>query len=158
MHLEIRQLPPMRLACMRHTGPYSHPGLTELWERFGQWCARHRLSEPRPRFYGISHDNPACTPPEQCRYDACVQIGLGMRVGTEAQVLDFAGGDYACMHFVGTGPEVGAAWAGMHAEGRIPPGWTPMDRPALEIYDTDFAVDPVTGRFPCWLCVPVQRK
>ena len=66
-------------------------------------------------------------------------------------------GDYACMHFVGTGPEIAAAWAQMGAPGQIPEGWEWEPRAALEIYDEDFAVDPATGRFPCWLCIPVQR-
>ena len=69
MPLEIRTIPSMRLASMRYIGPYGHPALTRLWERFGQWCAENGLAEPRPRFYGISHDNPACTPP--IVYAAC---------------------------------------------------------------------------------------
>lgn len=156
MPLEIRQLPSMRLAYMRHTGPYG-ASLTQLWDRFGQWCAERGLSEPRPKYYGISLDNPACTPPEECRYDACVQVGVGLRPGPDAQVQDFAGGDYACSRFVGTGPEIAAAWAQMMEPGQMPPGWVAAPRPAIEIYDEDFAVDPATGTFPCWLCLAVQR-
>ena len=158
MPLAIRTLPRMRLAAMRHTGGYGHPGLTELWERFGTWCAANRLSEPRPKFYGFSHDDPACTPPGQCRYDACVQIGVGLRTGPDVQVMDYEGGDYACLHFVGTGPEIAAAWAQMKAPGQLPEGWEWEPRAALEIYDENFAVDPTSGRFPCWLCVPVRRS
>ncbi|MBW8464690.1 GyrI-like domain-containing protein [Acidovorax sp.] len=156
MPLEIRQLPPMRLAYMRQTGPYG-PSLTHLWDRFGRWCEAHGLSEPRPKFYGISLDNPACTPPAQCRYDACVQVGVGLRTGPDAQVQDFPGGDYACFQFVGTGPEIGAAWARMTAPGQIPAGWEVAARPAVEVYDEHFAVNPATGAFPCWLCLAVQR-
>jgi len=156
MPLEIRHLPPMRLAYMRQTGPYG-PALTALWERFGQWCERHRLHDPRPKYYGISLDNPATTAPENCRYDACVQVGVGLRPGTDAQIQDFAGGDYACSRFTGTGPEMGAAWARMMDARQVPAGWQLAARPALEIYDEDFAVDPATGAFPCWLCLAVQR-
>lgn len=157
MPLALRTLPRMRLACMRHTGPYGHPGLTVLWERFGAWCAAHGLGEPRPKFYGFSHDDPGCTPPEQCRYDACVQIGVGLRTGPDVRVMDYEGGDYACMRFEGTGPDIGAAWAQMMALDALPDGWEWQPRAALEIYDEDFAVDPATGRFACWLCMPVRR-
>ncbi len=157
MTLEIRQLPKMRLAYMRHTGPYG-PALGALWERFGQWRAEHRLSEPRPKLYGLSLDNPACTPPEQCRYDACVQVGVGLRTGTDAQVQDFAGGDYACARFEGTAAEIGAAWAGLGRPGQIPQGWVPDARPAVEIYDEDYAMDPTTGVFACWLCMAVRKQ
>lgn len=158
MSLEIRHLPRMRLASMRHTGAYAHPGLTELWERFGAWCDTHGLGNPRPKFYGFSHDNPACTPPEQCRYDACVQIGVGLRTGPDVQVMDYEGGHYACLQFTGTGPEIAQAWARLAESGHIPQGWEWDPRAALEIYDEDFAVDPATGRFSCWLCVPVRRQ
>ena len=146
MPLTIRTLPRMRLAYMRHTGAYGHPGLTALWERFGTWCAANRLSEPRPKFYGFSHNDPACTPPGQCRYDACVQIGVGLRTGPDVHVMDYEGGDYACQRFLGTGPEMGAAWAQLKAPGQIPEGWGWEPRAALEIYDEDFAVDAATGR------------
>ena len=96
MPLEIRQLPRMRLAYMRQTGPYG-PSLTQLWERFGRWCEANRLSEPRPKYYG------------------------------------------------------------MMAPGLIPAGWEAAPRPAIEVYDEDFAVNPATGAFPCWLCLAVQR-
>ena len=161
MPLTIRTLPRMRLAAMRHTGAYAHTGLTDLWERFGAWCATNRLTDPPPKFYGFSHDNPACTPPEQCRYDACVQIGVGLRTGPDVQVMDYEGGDYACLQFTGTGPEIAEAWGQMGAPGQLPEGWKIWEggpRAALEIYDEDFAVDAATGRFPCWLCVPVQRS
>jgi AraC family transcriptional regulator len=156
MPLEIRQLPKMRLAYMRHTGPYG-PALGQLWERFGQWCAEHRLSEPRPRFYGLSLDDPACTPPEQCRYDACVQVGVGLRTGPDAQVQDFVGGNYLCQRFHGTGAEIGAAWAALGAPGQLPEGWEFDARPAVEVYDEDFAVDPKTGAFACWLYAAVRK-
>jgi AraC family transcriptional regulator len=156
MPLEIRQLPPMRLAYMRQTGPYG-PSLTQLWDRFGQWCETHGLNEPPPKYYGISLDNPACTPPAQCRYDACVQVSVGQHVGPGAQVQDFPGGEYACLHFVGTGAEIGVAWASMMTPGQIPAGWEAAPRPAIEVYEEDFAVNPATGAFPCWLCLAVQR-
>ena len=158
MPLEIRHLPPLRLAYMRHTGAYAHPGLTQLWERFGQWCNERGLDQPRPKFYGISHDDPACTPPEQCRYDACVRVGVGLRTGEQAQIQDFPGGSYACMKFVGTGPDIAAAWARMGDADPLPEGWMLDARAAVEIYDEDFAVDPATGVFSCWLCLAVKPR
>jgi len=155
MPLEIRHLPPMRLATMRHTGAYG-PALAQLWDRFGHWCGQHGLSEPRRTLYGFSLDDPAATPPEQCRYDACVQIGVGLRTGTEAQVQDFAGASYAGALFRGTATEMAAAWADLMDPGQMPKGWQAVPGPAVEIYAEDFAVDPATGAFPCWLGVAVE--
>lgn len=82
---------------------------------------------------------------------------MGLRTGTDAQVQDFAGGDYACARFEGTGAEIGAAWAGMGAPAQMPKGWELDARPAVEVYEEDFAMDPATGVFVCWLYVAVRR-
>lgn len=37
MNVELKTLPAMRLAYMRYTGPYGHPGIGETWYRFGSW-------------------------------------------------------------------------------------------------------------------------
>ena len=155
MRIDVVERPAVRVACMHYTGPPGEP-LGRFWRgTVAPWLAEHGLVDcPR---YGVSRDDPMSTPPEQCRYDAAVQIGVGLRTGPDVQVMDYEGGDYACMHFVGTGPEIAAAWAQMGAPGQIPDGWEWEPRAALEIYDEDFAVDPATGRFPCWLCIPIKR-
>ncbi|MGH8830331.1 MAG: GyrI-like domain-containing protein [Polaromonas sp.] len=35
-------------------------------------------------------------------------------------------------------------------------GWQADDKPALELYEEDFVMDPKTGAFSCLLCVPVR--
>ena len=154
MPLEIRQLPRMRLAYMRQTGPYG-PSLTQLWERFGRWCEANRLSEPRPKYYGISLDNPACTPPAQCRYDACVEVDDRYVPSGAALVTKLPGGRYASMPFHGTAGDIKAAWT------RLLRDWLPGSRlqldsrPCVELYRVDARYDAATGAFECQLCIPV---
>lgn len=155
MTLQLRDLPALRLAYLRHTGDYG-PALGPLWDALGQWVARHGLDTPRPRFLGLSHDDPACTPPGRCRYDACVPIGIGLRPGPDVQVQDFRGGQHACARFEGTGDEIGRAWTQLLKEQIPARGFKPAPRALVELYEPDFAVDPATGRFVCWLCVPLQ--
>lgn len=156
MHLELRTLPAMRLAYLRWTGPYGHPGITQTWERFGAWAARQGRLEPRRKMYGISQDNPETTPADQCRYDCCVAVDEGLRPTGEIAVQAFAGGRYACARFTGTGADIHTAWMRMYGEWLPGSGWQADDKPGLELYDEDFAVDPASGAFNCWLCVPVR--
>ena len=30
------------------------------------------------------------------------------------------------------------------------------NKPCIELYDEDFKMDEKTGRFNCWLCIPVK--
>ena len=71
------------------------------------WLAEHGMLDcPR---YGVTLDNPMNTPPEKCRYDACVELPRDMTL-PDAGETTIAGGRYAVTHFKGTGAEIGAAW------------------------------------------------
>jgi AraC family transcriptional regulator len=158
MHIELTTLPPMRWAYMRHTGPYGDPAIPDLWQRFAAWCDARGLMRPRPRFYGIGQDDPALTPAGQCRYDACVEVPPDFQPGADAGIQHFAGGRYACARFVGRPEDFPAAWHRLHAELLPASPWRRADKPGLEIYEQDFAVDPATGAFPCLLAVPVRPR
>lgn len=38
------------------------------------WLERHGLRGPTDRGYGLAHDDPRVCAPENCRYDACVEV------------------------------------------------------------------------------------
>lgn len=70
---------------------------------------------------------------------------------------NFGGGRYACGRFTGKpGNEVHEAWTHMFAGWLPQSGYQPDNKPALELYEEDFVMDPKTGNFSCWLCVPVK--
>jgi len=156
MHIELKTLPPMRLAYMRNTGPYGQE-VAQLWQRFVAWCGQHGYMNPRPKMYGISQDNPEITPADKCRYDACIEVDEAFKPQGEIGVQNFGGGRYACGRFTGKpGNEVHEAWKHMFAEWLPQSGYQPDNNPAVELYDEDFVMDPKTGTFSCWLCVPVR--
>jgi AraC family transcriptional regulator len=158
MEVEIRKLPETRVAYMRHVGPYGSSSITKMWMRFAAWCDANGLMTPRPTMYGISQDRPTITAPDQCRYDACVPVGDRFQPTDDVGVQTIAGGRYACARFTGSADEIHKAWM------RFIGGWIPDrgyecdDRPALELYEPDFTVDPNTGVFSCLLCMPVRAR
>lgn len=156
LNIELKTLPAQRLAYMRYTGPYGHPGINHLWQRFMAWCGQQGLMQPRRTVYGISQDSPEVTPPERCRYDCCVPVDAGFKPQGDVGVQDFAGGRYACAHFTGTGATIHEAWMQMLGQWMPGSGWQAGDGPALEVYDKDFVMDEKTGEFTCLLCVPVR--
>lgn len=156
MNIDIRTLPPRRLAYMRYTGPYGHPGINETWQRFMAWGAQRGLTQPRRTMYGISQDNPEITPPERCRYDCCVEVDASFDPEGIVGVQDLAGGRYACALFTGTGATIAQAWMTLYGQWMPSSGWQAGDGPALELYDKDFVMDETTGQFSCLLCVPIK--
>jgi AraC family transcriptional regulator len=152
MQVELKTLAPMRLAYMRHTGPYDQAGISKLWMSFDE----NGLAKPHRKRYGISQDNPATTPAEQCRYDACVEVDEAFQPQGEVGVQNFSGGRYACIRFTGTSAEVRLAWTRMFDEWLPQCGYAADNKPAIELYEEDFVMDPKTGAFNCLLCVPVR--
>lgn len=152
----LRTFPALRVAYMRHVGPYGDPRIGQTWQRLIQWAGMQGLLDGRHHFIGIGHDSPDIALPGQCRYDACVEIGEAA-VGTrEVGVQRFAGGHYACMRFTGTGDEVYAAWLHLYAQWLPQSGLQPDDLPAIEAYGTSVDGDAESGRFSCELCLPVR--
>ena len=161
MHIEIKQLPAMRLAYLRHTGPYGQPSIPQTWDRFVRWCEQQGFLAPRRLMLGIGQDNPEVTPADKLRYDCCVQVDAGFTVPRNEPlpigVRDFAAGRFACARFAGHGPDLGAAWQQLYGQWLPQSGYVPGNRPGIELYDESFTIDQATGAFTCWLCLPLQN-
>ena len=111
MRIDITERPAVRVAYLRYTGPFGDP-VGRFWRNtVSPWLADHGLVDcPR---YGVALDNPMDTPPERCRYDACVELPPGLSL-PDAPERNLAGGRYAVTHFKGTGADIGAGL------GRVP--------------------------------------
>lgn len=153
--VELRTLPAARVAYLRHIGPYGESGIPRTWQRFAAWCGERGLMQPRRPMYGISHDNADVTPPEKCRYDACIEVDAGFRPEGEIGVQILRGGRYACADFKGTSNQIHAAWVQL-CDWLPDSGWQGDDAAPLERYGTDFEMDEKTGAFHCVLCMPVR--
>jgi AraC family transcriptional regulator len=160
MHVELRLLPPMRLAYMRCTGPYGDPAIEQTWQRFAAWHQQHGLHASQRTLLGIYQDRPAITPPEQCRYDCCVEVAEDFMPSTEVALQDFAGGRYVCGYFSGDTADIHAAWAhlsdtwlpGLTADG----AWRLGKTARLELYPEGGRLNAATEAPPCWLCLPIR--
>jgi AraC family transcriptional regulator len=153
MKIEIIERAPVRVAYLRYTGPYGEP-LGKFWRAtVAPWLADHGLVDcPR---YGVPLDDSMNTPPEKCRYDACVELPRGLTL-SDAESKTIAGGKYAVTTFKGTGAEIGAAWGAFVGEciSRRTPG-IDGSRPPFEHYPRGALLDVKTGVFSCELCLPV---
>lgn len=134
MDIEIIMLPVMRVAFVRHTGPYMECG--RAWERLCAWAGPRGLLGPQASFIGVSHDDPEVTPPEKIRYDACVTVGPEVTAEGEIGVREIAGREYAAaLH---KGPYEGLFGAYAEACARVAArGRELATEPCLELYLND---------------------
>ena len=154
MPVEIRDIPPYRVAYMRHVGPYGEGGrISALWAGFERWVRAHDLVRPGLLTIGIGHDAPKIAPADKLRYDACVVVDQSFKADRFVNIADLPGGKYAVAAFEGTSAEISDAWERFWAEWLPASGYQPEDRPCLELRQ-DFAMPP-GSRLRCDLCLPV---
>ena len=152
--MDVIERQPVRVAYLRYTGTLGEP-VGKFWRgTVAPWLADHGLVDcPR---YGVAVDDPMTTPPDSCRYDACVELPPGLSLPDAPEAV-IAGGPYAVTHFRGSGAQIGAAWRDfMRALDAAPACLRDAARPAFEHYPRGASFDTRTGQFACELCLPLK--
>lgn len=93
MKVITRKMKPMRVAYLRHVGPYEN--VKPTWFDLTARLAADQRLRNRSRFIGIGHDNPAVTPAAELRYDACVTVDEDYEPKKPVALQTIVGGDYA---------------------------------------------------------------
>ncbi len=91
--VRVESIPVLRVAFMRHTGPYE--GVGETWEKLMAWAGPRGLVGKDTTILGVPYDDPEVTPPEKVRYDACIVVDEHFRPEGEVGVQQVGGGEYA---------------------------------------------------------------
>jgi AraC family transcriptional regulator len=154
MKIDLVERPDVRVAYLRYTGPFGEP-VGRFWRNtVAPWLADHGLIDcPR---YGVTLDDPMSTPPDKCRYDACVELPPGLSLPGASETT-LRGGKYAITHFKGSGVDIGTAWGDFVSEFyAISDAGIDDMRPPFEHYPRGALYDSRTGTFACELCLPIS--
>lgn len=91
----IEKFAPLRVAFVRHVGPYAECGAA--WEKLCSHPAIRAAMNEETIALGICYDDPDVTDEDKIRYDACVTVDDDFQGsdGIDTQQVD--GGDYAVM-------------------------------------------------------------
>jgi AraC family transcriptional regulator len=132
MNVTIKQLPPLRVAFMRHVGPYSEVGGT--WDKLLTLLGKEGLLGAKTQFIGICHDDPEVTPPDKIRYDACVTVKESFAPSGDIGTQTVPGGEYAVMTHLGPYAKLGESWAKLFGQWLPRSGREPRSTPCFEVY------------------------
>lgn len=132
MEVTIRQNPPLRVAFVRHVGPYNEVGQT--WQKLMMWAGPRGLCGPNLRCLGLCHDDPEITPPDKIRYDACFVVGDDVQAEGEVGIQTVAGGDYAVTVHHGPYEKLIETYARLCGEWLPQSGRELASAPGYEIY------------------------
>jgi AraC family transcriptional regulator len=156
MRVEVREIPPYRIAYMRHIGPYGTSGaISALWVSLRRWIHSRDLQRPGLLTVGIGHDAPGIVAPEKLRYDAGLIVADDFKPDRSVNVTDLPGGKYAVARFEGSAAVITDAWAKLYTAWLPGSGYQPEDRPRLELrrdHDLQLPAD----HLRCELCLPIR--
>ena len=153
MKVQVIQRPEVKIAYLRHTGPYGQP-ISEFWRKLvSPWMEANNLFGKAR--YGISHDDPGITSADKCRYDACVEVPADFVASGPCFTAVIAGGSYAKTRYYGSGRDIGDSWNSLLRDWLPASGMQLDARPCFEYYPANAAYDAETGAFECDICIPV---
>jgi len=115
MTVEIKQMPEMRVATVRHVGPYNL--IPQAFEKLGKIVDHLGVfTRPGVQMVALYHDDPDSTPPEQLRSDAGLVVPEGMALPDGLGEERIPAGRYATTTHVGPYEQLGDVWARFFGE------------------------------------------
>ncbi|PIE24218.1 MAG: AraC family transcriptional regulator [Planctomycetota bacterium] len=154
MDARIESRDPLRVAFLRHTGPYEEAGAT--WGQLCAFAAPRGLLGPDAVMFGASYDDPEVTPKDKIRYDACLVVPESFEPEGPVGVQEIRGGDYAVTMLKGPYSGLSALYGQLlgqwlPAQGREPE----PDAPFLEFCKNDPNETP-PEQLETEVCVPLR--
>jgi AraC family transcriptional regulator len=107
MHVDTETLPALRIATIRHTGPYNQIG--RAFEQLHEIVSAAKL--PHRELVGVYYDDPQTTPVGQLRADAGVIVDDGVVLPQGLVEQRIPGGRYARVEHAGSYERLGDTWA-----------------------------------------------
>ncbi len=135
MDVNIKQLNPLRVAFVRHVGPYAQ--CAAAWEKLCAWAGPRGLLGPTTICLGVCYDDPDVTPPDRIRYDACITVNSEVTPAGEIGVQEVGGGDYAVTVHRGPYERLSETYARLCGQWLPSTGRELRSSPSLEIYRND---------------------
>ena len=132
MDVEIKIIEPMRVAFVRHVGPYDEVG--EAWDKLCTLLGKDGYLGSQSKFIGISYDDPEVTPADKLRYDACVTVSEDF-VPTEGIIVQtIGGGEYAVTTHFGPYEKLGETYSKLYGQWLVQSGREFRSDPCMEFY------------------------
>jgi len=135
--VHIKKLPSLHVAYTQTLNGYSE-GIPKSWKQLLRYIKRYDLMEPKAWFVGMPFDNPGITPQTKCRYRACLSVrDAFVQTKGEVKTADIEGGKYAVYSFKGKREDISDAYAFLYGIWLPQSGYTPDEKPLLEIYPSE---------------------
>lgn len=160
----LREQPELRLAYIRHIGPYfalqgmsgAALGLDQAFDRLLGWAMSRGLWENGTWVYGLCPDNIRVTPPRYCQYDVCMPVDETVREDDVVSIQHIKGMTYAAIETWGDSATLMQAWQWVIEDWAPSQGLVASDQTPFEIFHAEKGtlLYPENG---ITICLPVTK-
>lgn len=156
--VEVKEMPEMNVAYVRHVGPYKSDGalFESLFQKLMGWAApRGLLRFPETRMLSVYHDDPNITDESQLRTSICITVPPDTGVDGEIGSMTVPGGKYAVARFEILEDQYEQAWTAVMGDWLPQSGLQPDDGVCYEIYNNNPNEHPEKKHIVD-ICIPVK--
>lgn len=132
MKVEIIEMDPVRVAYVRHVGPYNE--CSRAWEKLCMWAGPRGLLAPGVQFLGLCYDDPEVTPVHRIRYEACITVDEDVEGEGKIGVQQLEGGPYARATHFGPYDNLSRTYSQLCGRWCAGNGYELASKPSVEIY------------------------
>ena len=152
--VEVKDLPDITVAYVRHIGPYKGDAalFDSLFGRLCGWAGPRNLIGEGARFFTVYHDNAEITDKNRLRISVSLEVPPLTEVSGDIGKMVIRGGKYAIAHFKVRADEFQEAWSWVYGTWLPRSGYQPEDTPCFEY----FPDEPKDGIYTVDICVPVK--
>ena len=158
MKVEVKEMPEMNVAYVRHIGPYKGDArlFQKLSDKLFKWAGpRNLVNFPETKYLIIYHDDPEITDEDKLRVSVCITVPEKTEVDGDIGKMTIPEGKYAMAYFEITADQFQEAWNSVYREWLPESGYQPDDRPCYELYSGD-CKGSKDGKFKVDICIPVK--
>lgn len=135
IEVKIEHLPKMRVACVRHIGPYENTG--PIWEKLTAWAHKEKALDKNTVFLGLYYDYSGFTPPDMLRCDACMTVDEKVKTEGDVKIKEAGGKEYALATHVGPYKNLKNTYELLFSKGLPRLNRAYSTGPVIEIYKND---------------------
>ena len=132
VQVEIVEMPVVRVAALRHVGPYSQ--ISQTFSRLDHIARSANLFHDEAALVALYHDDPDSVPQDQLRSDAGIVVSAGAKIPPTLCEQTLPAGRYAKTVHRGPYEQLGDAWARFLGEWLPSSGQRLASTPSFELY------------------------
>ena len=137
MKVKVEEVNEKPIVYLSSPKGYELESVYGTWDKVIKWADSYGIDNDWPTRFALCHDNPAITPEDKCRYDACVVADSNIAATAPYRKSVIPGGKYAIAYFKDDASKINQFMTELCSQWLCDSGYEPDDYPPIFNYLND---------------------